>query len=396
MMIRRMATALLMLVAATAARSGTVHVAREGEVGARLAQLQPGDTLRLDGLFSSVLRLRDRDFGGVTVDASGATLLEGMTLTNVRNISFAGGTWGRSDAATRDWYVIRVDNSRNVALEGLAVVGNGDDRGAGLRIAQSHFVTVRDSLFSDHQNGMQVGGGGDMLITGNQFVRSTRDGIQMINTQRMIVSENSCMDFTPSPMAHPDCIQLWSSGGRLQSDIYLLNNLALGSMQAFASFDPRTLSGTRMVFAGNYAAVNLPHGVSCYGCTDSRFLDNMLITLPEALHKVWLRTPGGSNNEFAGNQVIDLRGQFGAALPERGWSSLVPSLAGQVGSQWSDPSHDRLMQLSLGDLVFAGGGVPEPASWVLTVLGFALIGRSLRRGARPARDGRDRLRRALA
>jgi hypothetical protein len=213
----------------------------------------------------------------------------------------------------------------------------------------------------------------DSLVTRNRWVDGGEDGMKLVDSQRVIVSHNSCTGFAPLPGYHPDCIQMWSAPDKpLQSDIYLLNNYALGPQQAFASFDPSSLSGTRINFIGNYAATLSPHSISCFGCTDSLFLDNVLITLPEARWLAPFRVTGsGTGNVYAGNQQLDLRGQFDAALQAPVWSSFTPSIAGLVGSQWDLRDHGLLPQS------FAASA-PEPASWAMLMAGFGLVGAALR------------------
>jgi len=122
------------------------------------------------------------------------------------------------------------------------------------------------------------------------------------------------------------------------------------------------------VFAGNYAAVSHPHGISCYGCQDSLFMDNTLIALPGATHTTLLRTPTGVNNQFENNQIFDLRSgtidDVRAVLHE--WSDYKPSFI--AGSDFDYRSFSDV--------------VPEPGTWLQLIAGFALVGLGLRRRRR--------------
>lgn len=356
-------------------------------ITAALAALAPGDTLRLEGNFTNILSIQNRDFGGVRVDASGATLLEGMALTNVHNIAFTGGTWGRTDRDTSNWSVVSMINTSHVSFAGAVVLGNANNRGAGLGIRGSSFITVRDNDFIGHLNSMGVRESVDSLITNNKFTASRSDGLQMQANQRMIVSENRCSGFNPFSGAHPDCVQMWTPHGTvLQSDIYILNNYAEGMTQAFASFDPKDNSGTRLTFAGNYAAVTYSHGVSCYGCSDSVMVDNMFVTPFGAMHRVTIRQPNGTNNFIANNQSFNFQNNADAIFPEHILSNLVPTLAGLVGSMHESRSYRRnigLVSANFGSL--SDDPVPEPATWLMLLSGFVLVGRQLRQARGPAR-----------
>lgn len=399
----RIGLALLALIAvATPALAGKTVVMTESNRAAALAALLPGDTLRLEGTFTSLLTLANRDFGGVQVQAHGATLLQGIHVTNVQNLAISGGTFGSATATTREWYTVRLANVTNVSLTGANIVGAGSTRRSGLHVGTASQLTLRDNQVSGFLMGMHVGGATDSLITNNRFNNLLEDGLRVVSSNRVIVSENSCTNFTPHATAHPDCIQMWTGSqaaamGRVQSDIYLLNNTAIGAMQAFVSFDPRSFSGERITFAGNYAAVSYPHGVSCYGCRDSLIRDNVLVTLPEARWETIIRIPDAVNVVRENNPRFDLRPLAGASsytLPDRIWSFLEPSIMGQVGSslasqtwnsQWAPASLGSTESLApIGD-----GAVPEPATWLLLGIGFALVGRALR-------DNRGGPRHALA
>lgn len=388
-MMKRLAVKAAVLIAiaisgATPAMANKTVVMTATNVNAALAALRPGDTLQMEGLFANRVSFVNRDFAGVRVDASRATLPEGMALNNVQNIAFHGGTWGRTDTETRDWFAIRITNSSHVSLEGATVIGTNNSRGSGVVSTRSQNITIRDSLFTGHVTGIVADTNRDALFTRNQFRNGASDGIQIMNSQRAILSENTCTEVVMTPGAHADCIQLWSVAGQpLQSDIYLLNNVAIGDMQGFASFTPGTASGTRITFAGNLAAMTHVHGIACFGCTDSLFVDNVVSSLPTSPWTAAISTPGGSNNVFSNNAIFDLRGQPNRPLPEQMWSFLMPSVADLVGSMHTSRSHNSRAS-SLANIASSGDPVPEPATWLLMGLGFSLVGRSLRRQSGPA------------
>ncbi|MEI6487160.1 MAG: PEPxxWA-CTERM sorting domain-containing protein [Sphingomonadales bacterium] len=348
-----------------------------------LSSLRAGDTLRISGTFSAPLTIRNRDFGNVQVNAQGAVFQGGVALVNVHNLAFTGGTYGRTDANLAAWHTMRVEGSSNISMNNGIFLGNGDPRGTGLQVIQSNQVTVRDSQFSGNATGLGVRTSTNVLVTRNRINGSTADGINIVDSNRVLVSSNSCSGFMPSASAHPDCVQLWSTGTRpVQSEIAIINNSAVGNMQGFASFDPRNGSGNRLVFAGNYAAISYAHSVSCYGCNDSIFVDNVLVNQPGSSFGLPLvRLLGGSGNLVANNLAFDVRSlsqQPGFVMPGPAWSSYMPAYASLVGSQ-----------IGRGGFGAAGfldpyvSGVPEPANWVMMVLGFGLVGRMLRRQSGP-------------
>lgn len=342
-----------------------------------LNALRPGDTLQVTGTFTSPLVIRNRDFGNVTVQATGAVFQAGVLLNNVHNIRFDGGTYGRSDAGIAAWHTFRVDNSSHVSIANATVLGNGDNIGTGILMANSRFVTVRDNQLSGHMTGIGVRSSSDALVVRNRIVGSTADGINIVDNQRVIVSSNSCSGFAPGVGAHPDCIQLWSINGKpLQSDIFVINNSSVGVNQGYLSTDPKTGSGTRLTFAGNYVLTTTFHGITCGNCTFSQIFENVIGNLPTSVNGVPSLKLGPSPTNVVGtNQFYDLRGRTDGWLPSPTWTSFVPDIAGLVGSRWD------LRDFSAGSIGFsaAATSVPEPASWLMLGFGFAVIGRMLRR-----------------
>ena len=371
------ATSLILYVTPAQAQQ-VVTLTPTSDVNAVLKTLKPGDTLQLTGTFETPVRIGRRDFGGVTLNATGALLREGLIMQAVHNLNIVGGTFGRTDADTRDWGTLRIDNSSNISVSRTTVIGNGNLRGTGIRVSGSEFITIRDNKLSGHLGSIMLASSKNSLITRNNMVQASSDGIQVVDSNRVIVASNSCSNFTPGPGAHPDCIQLWSVSGRpLQSDIFILNNSAIGTMQAFLSSDPKTGSGTRLTFGGNYAAVTYTHTVTCGNCTYSSFFDNVLSNLPQAIHgpgslKIGTKNLGTSPTNIIGTNLrYDLRGRTDGWMPAPTWTRFVPDIAGMVGSRWDDRSFGFA-------LTGTGGSVPEPATWLMMGIGFMAIGRQLR------------------
>ncbi len=389
--------AMIVLVTAGPALAGKTVVMTDTTRAAALAALQPGDTLQLEGVFNTILTLSNRDFGGVQVNAHGASLLQGMRLNDVQNIAVSGGTFGSATVNTREWYAVTFERVTNVSLSSANIIGTGSNNRGGMLVRTANFLTLRDNQVSGVRMGIHIGGARDSLITNNHFNDMTEDGLRLISSNRVIVSENRCTNFIPHSTAHPDCVQMWTGSessalGLVQSDIYVMNNTAIGDMQAFVSLDPRAFSGERITFAGNYAAVSYPHGISCLGCRDSLIKDNVLVTMPNSQWETTIRTGTAVSVVRENNPRFDLRHLAGTTdfvLPDRIWSDLVPTLDGRVGSDMVSRMWNSRSQSDGGDGGGDGGdnlarfgvngaAVPEPESWVLFLLGFALVGRALR------------------
>lgn len=133
--------------------------------------------------------------------------------------------------------------------------------------------------------GIGVRESSDLLVTRNQIFRSTSDGINIVGNQNVVVAGNECRDFRKIAPAHPDCIQMWSIAGQpLQSDIWVINNGGIGDMQGILSSDPKTGSGRRLFFHGNYMAVTYSHIITCAVCVSIVAMDNVLSSYPGAYY----------------------------------------------------------------------------------------------------------------
>lgn len=366
----------------------TTHTATAANLQTVLKQLRAGDTLKLTGNFAET-QIRDRDFGGVLIDARAASFAGGLVLRNVHNVTFHGGTYGSALQNLRNNQTIDVFDSSHISFRHAKVIGNADGVGTGVLFRRSSFVTVRDSNFTGHRAALGLTSTTDSLLMRNKFSDMSSDGINIADSHRVVASFNQCSSFFPSPGAHPDCIQMWSlAGNARQSDIALLNNTAWGDMQGFTSFNPSAGGAERVLMAGNLAAVSFPQGVACYACFDSKFFDNTLIALPGARWRTSLNLVGGGNNQAAGNTLLDFR---------QGTPAQQLTLASFAGGSPLEQARSMSLQLATTNRMMPGfnvGGsqwdnrafqvaaLPEPESWAQLIIGLGLIGVLHRRRGR--------------
>ncbi|MEI6486265.1 MAG: right-handed parallel beta-helix repeat-containing protein [Sphingomonadales bacterium] len=303
-------------------------------IAAALAAAAPGTTVSTGRILCDQrLVLQNRDYGGVTLDATGATFREGGMFQDISGLTIKGGLWGRNDADTQAAHIIRTDRVTDFSIAGATIIGNGNLSGAGIQIqTHSRRVTLRDNNFSGHALAIGVGRSEDVLVVRNTIVGSTSDGINSAGNHNAIFAANSCRNFRRTPPAHPDCIQMWSIPGEpLQSDIWVINNAAIGDMQGILSSDPKDGSGRRLFFHGNYLAVTFSHTLTCTRCVDSVAMDNVLASYPGSYFGIGtLKGFEDPSNRVARNVMADGT----RTLPRRIFSSVVPPIASRVGSRF--------------------------------------------------------------
>lgn len=378
------------------------------------ASAQAGDTIKLEGSFGS-LALQNRSFATrVTIDATLATVTDTLTIKNVDNLMLTGGKFGSANTAMRSGRAIAVYNGSNITIMKAIVANNGNDMG--ITFAGTIKPTVTAVAFSNQRLGLGVTSVSDAKISSNTFTRMTSDGINVVDSQRVLVTANKCSGSVPTLGAHPDCIQMWSiAGNPLQADLTITNNNISGATQGIASFDPSTASGMRLTVTGNTIYTSYPQGIACYGCFDSVFMNNALSTMPGSKWQTTMNIVGGSgntiaNNTIASNTVASLSAiasylaaddsdpivadepnwldvsQFSEAIPDLLLADLA-ELGAAAGTNGSGAlsSGARMGGARMGGLdgimglASNAGAVPEPGVWLQLLTGFGLAGLMLRR-----------------
>ena len=324
-----------------------------------------GDTITLVGSFGSVY-LQNRSFSKVvTLDASHAQFSATMTLDNVGQVAFNGGTF---NIASDGPYAkgVAVYGGGNIYFDAVTVNGSGD--GAidqfGIAISGTHNAQVTHSKFIGLYSGIAVGGATGGFLAVNTFTGSTSDGIDISDSHGTSAIANKCSGGNPRPGAHPDCIQLWSVAGHsLESDITVTYNTAIGATAGFTDFD----QGLRINFSNNIVNASYPAGIACYDCVDSKITNNTLSTLPGSAYQTQVILYRGSGNAVSGNVVAPY------IEPRPNGMSLDDPFSGGAGPAFASDA------LGAGLSHDAPAAVPEPSSWALLIAGFAAVGVARRR-----------------
>jgi hypothetical protein len=306
-----------------------------------------GDTIALTGSFGK-LGLSNRSFAKpLIIDARKATFTGTLDVDTVDGLMFVGGRFG---TATSDWQnggTIRVQDSGNITFKSLTMIGDGLGKARGITFHDSKNISLLNSSFTGFRGAGGVNNVTNGLFSGNRITKSTSDGFNFVDSHFITATGNICSGGIPSAGAHPDCIQLWSLVDRpVQSDIRIIKNKVYGYTQGFTSFDPERGGGLRIEISDNYINTSQPNGIACYACVDSIFTGNVLITAPGANYLTRINIIGGSNNVIANNSIGPGPGKKLAA----GFAS------------------DAL-----------AASVPEPMVWAQMLLGFGLVGATLRR-----------------
>jgi hypothetical protein len=320
------------------------------------ASANAGDTIKAVGSFGP-MTLANRAFTKtVTIDATNAAFTNTLLLNNISRVTFLNGTFGSTTTATRTGRAVGLYQSNNVAFSKSKFIGN--TAGVGLSVTESSQVVVSAGNFTGLKVGVGVTSSSDVRISSSRFTKMSSDGINIVDSHRVLATANQCSGTIATAGAHPDCIQLWSiAGNPVQSDITLTRNIVTGATQGLTSFTPAWGGGLRIIMMDNIISTSFPQGIACYACVDSIFTGNTLTTLPGARWRTSMNIVGGGNNIIANNTI-------GPRLPD-GVAAVARTASGLVRSGFSAET-----MLS---------AVPEPAVWAQLFLGFGLIGLLARR-----------------
>ena len=414
--------------------AATVYTATSATLHSVFASASSGDTIKLSGNFGQTT-LANRSFASmVTIDASRARFSDTLVVRNIDYLTIQGGVFGNTTGSTSYLRAIAAFGGSNLLFNRIAFVGN--DTGTGLGASGTTHVKVASSTFTHLKVGAALTSVSSSFLLNNSVTYAASDGFEIADSRNVTASGNKCSLSTPSPGAHPDCIQMWSiAGNPIQSDIIISGNTATGATQGFTSFDPANASGLRFKFLDNIVNTSYPQGVACYGCIDSVFTGNKLTTLTGALYQTAIHIVGGSGNVISGNTVgaggghpanhsfysadpldfsgdapgdgsdtgigadpetvVDAGPDDGSAAPDTSGDStdgldVLPLFEARfardarvTGGSFDSLIDDPVPDAILADVVARGGGaVPEPASWVMLISGFALAGSALRQQRR--------------
>lgn len=352
------------------------YVATSATLKSVFAKAGAGDTIVLNGTFGQTF-LMNRSFATpLRIDARNARFEGTLTMRRLSGVSVTGGQFGDGTGSWQNAGTIRVQDSSHIGFTNPTLAGNGLGASRGLTFTRTTDYQVSDGSFSGFRLALGATSTTNGVFANNAITRSTSDGINIVDSHKVVARNNSCSGGVPSPGSHTDCIQLWSlAGNPVQSDIQLLYNSAYGPTQGFTSFNPANGGGLRISMIGNRVDTNKPQGIACYACVDSIFTDNVLTTLPGAPYQTRINIIGGRNNIIANNSIGGI-----PALPPPppgpgpGLTNNAPFGSDAALFAFDDGSAGYDAEI-WGSLT----SIPEPSTWLQLITGFGLIGSLVRR-----------------
>ena len=367
----------LVAMALPVAAGATSYSATPADFAAVFTGAQAGDSITLHGAFGAVT-LANKTFAvPLRIDASDATFSDTLLINNVQGVAFTGGYYGSTTRVTAYNKAVAIYASNNLSFTKAYVVGA--QTGQGIAFVASNNISVTNSVFDGLDSGVSLGGVTGGILNNNRSIHSVSDGFDVANSHSVSVTNSMCSAGAPGAGSHPDCVQLRSIAGNApQSDISILHNVALGPTQGFTSFNPADGGGLRIDISGNTVTTSYSQGVACYACVDSLFSNNTLTTLPGSQYRTAINIIGGSDNLIFANTTD---GAPAPADPDPFTGG--PPLSGLAEDlAWTPTGFGHNETLSAAGDAIANplrSTVPEPATWAMLTIGYAALGRALRR-----------------
>lgn len=296
---------LMALTACTAAAG--VRTARPETLAVIMALARGGDTIVLAPGAYAGLRIRERAFDPpLTIDARKA-VFAGLVVANVSGLNIQGGEfrlppprYDERKGATDFGTAVRMQRVNRITLRGVTFAGPGTEaeaadpkygEGFGLIVDQSADVEVSDGAFRGLVSGVMMRRIEGFKVARNTFRYMRSDGIQVSESRRGSIEDNSCRLTRIRDNEHPDCIQLWSfPSSPPTADVIIRRNSAEGYTQGIGMFN-HVRNGVddggfdRILIEENDIAISVPQGIALNAARDSIVRNNRVRTLRDAKHR---------------------------------------------------------------------------------------------------------------
>lgn len=295
-----------------------VNVSSSSALQSALARAKAGDVIKLaPGGYGSVT-VSDVTFSApvtiISQDASRPAHFDKLMLKDVTNLTVKSVDVGdalRSGQTDRTEQLV-VWESEKIVLDTVHVHGSLDNDatndGYGLRIRFSHDVDVINSTFQQLNRALVISQSTDVSVVKSEFHNLRSDGVQVSETQGVLIDGNRFSSYHPVKGDHADAIQFFTSNTKKAStDIRIVNNVILQGdgeglqgifmrdevydKQAREGRTPKGLPYERVEIENNIIyLMDQTHGISVSGARDISIADNSTLSPVGDKFNVAIRT----------------------------------------------------------------------------------------------------------
>lgn len=239
-----------------------------------------------------------------TAPAGSTIVLSAGTYPRITIYNLAPGAPVTIDARAAKIGVIAFSNASNWTVQ------NGDI-GAGakyvaVQVIGSDHLAFKDNNIHDYGTaGITTLDSHDITISGNTFARSGGDGVDLVSTQGVVETGNTCQELTYTADVHSDCTQMWNKPGdpQIVSNVLISGNRASGHMQGWDNFgagDPRPMEN--VIITDNVISTDMTWAGNLSNCRHCKMKGNSAHTLP-GMHPGWRPPSWVLNDDEPGGNV---------------------------------------------------------------------------------------------
>lgn len=301
------------------------NVATAAELTTALGRAAAGDTIRLAAGNYGTFTMRDRRYAGtVTIEAAdpaNPAAFDGLTVRNCANVKLVGLDLGRGITPTEfDFMNLNViRDSENITLSGVRVHGSLDNNpqndARGLQVVGTRGVLIEDSVFTELNRALLMGGNSNVVVRNNEFKTIRSDGINLASTDGLVISGNKFSDFRPIATDHSDAIQFGNTGQTMgvknvtieDNEILITNGEGgefTGTQGIFIS-DPLQFGYDNILIRNNVIYSNGAfHGINVDGARQLMILNNTVLSQRTDSKDFWIRI-GGSDGVVLDGNIAD-------------------------------------------------------------------------------------------
>jgi len=272
-----------------------------------------------------------------------------VELDSWRNVTFDGGTFVGPEGAPKFLSLLVASNPEKLTIRNCRFTGyqaeTGELRVRGPSIRNGREVTIERSTFENMAGNLGLVRSTGVIFRDNEL-RRIREGVQIQGGGDILIERNRFEEFIPYTGDHPDAIQLFTTGLRpgeaAAHDITIRNNLILagGKAQGVFAGDEKKLEaqglGYRNFTIGNNVIVSGAWPGITTGHVDGLTIrDNRLFRVAGADKMDSRITAGGANITLEGNDANAFI--LSDNVKEKRNRRVGPSKAAQVQSviaQW--------------------------------------------------------------
>jgi hypothetical protein len=374
----------------------TIKIANAAQLTTALAAAKGGETFLLAAGNYGTYTIRDKLFASeVRIESENpdnAAIFDRLVVRGSSSLTFVGLDLGRALAEGEPNFtqLNNVRDSENITFSKVRFHGSLDNNpsndGLGLHVLNTKGIVFEDVLFTELMRGVVVEKSFNLVARSSEWKTIRSDGMNVIATEGVMISDNLFTDFRPVFPDHGDAIQFWNTGQTKGSrDITIENNRVFfpthsgvkgEGMQGIFISDPLAFGYENVLIRNNILYSNGAfHGINVDGGRKLQITGNTVLSQSGNDNDFWIRV-GDSDGVLIDDNIADtfiLKNVTKLFQGENVNLKVTPSKASLIPDRNNPSSLDDLYATDIGFVPLADSSTLEQAP-VSDALASALSG----------------------